>query len=277
MRNVKWALLMIVVFALFVVGCSNTDTNQTGDKNGEQKEMTTLTVGASPTPHAKILEQVKPVLAEQGVDLKIVEYSDYVQPNLALDSGDLDANFFQHIPYMEQFASERKLKLQTLTAVHIEPMGIYSEKVTSFDELKNGDQVAIPNDASNGGRALLLLEKAGLIELKSDIGIKATVIDITKNPLNLKIVEMEAPILPRALSSVAISVINTNYALEAGLSPTEDALFIEDADTPYLNILTIREGEQDNEALKKLDEALRTDEVKKYIEDTFNGAILPAF
>lgn len=229
-------------------------------------------------PHAQILNVVKPLLEKEGITLEIVEFTDYVQPNLKLAEKELDANYFQHIPYLEDFSKEHNLDLTYIAKVHIEPMGIYSQKIKNLSELKEGATIAIPNDATNGGRALLLLQSAGVIKLKPDAGIKATVNDIVENPKKkLKISELEAATLPRVLSDVDAAVINTNYALEAGLIPTKDALFIESANSPYVNVLVVRKGDESRPELKKLAEALNSPEVKKFIEETYKGAVVPAF
>ena len=276
-KNLKWVLLAVLAFVFVIAGCTNNTEENNGATEEGTQETQTLTVGAVPVPHAEILKFVAPALKEKGYELKIVEYSDYVQPNLALTDGSLDANFFQHIPYMEQFAKDRNLQLTWTTKVHIEPMGLYSKKLKDVSEVEDGAQVSIPNDATNGGRALLLLEKAGLLKLKEDAGISATVRDIVENPKNLKIVEMEAPILPRSLDSVALAVINTNYALEADMSPVDDALVIEDGDSPYANVITVRTGDEANEAIQALNDVLTTEEVKNFIHEKYQGAILPVF
>ncbi|HJA41042.1 MAG TPA: MetQ/NlpA family ABC transporter substrate-binding protein [Firmicutes bacterium] len=281
-KNIKWGLFVIFVFIFVIAGCGNgqTEQNQGSTQNntaeGNQKPVV-LKIGASTTPHAEILAYIKPALAAEGVDLQITEYADYPLQNQALAEGTIDANFFQHIQYMEQFEAERNVDFDILTRVHIEPMGIYSEKLNRLDDLKDGAQVSIPNDATNGGRALLLLQTAGLIQLKDDVGNAATVRDITENPKNLKIVELEAPMIPRSLDSVDLAVLNTNYALEAGMNPKEDALVYEGSETPYVNIVAIRAGEGNNETLQKLNDALLTDDVRKFIEDTFKGAVIPVF
>lgn len=272
-KNLKWVLLAVLAFVFVVAGCG--DNKETTDNNKE--ELKTLKVGAVPVPHAEILKLVEPELKKKGFELEIVNYNDYVQPNMALADGSIDANFFQHIPYLEDFSTQRKLDLTWVTKVHIEPMGVYSEKIKDIAEVKEGAQVSIPNDATNGGRALLLLEKAGLLKLKEGAGVSATVRDIVENPKNLKVVEMEAPVLPRSLSSVDIAVINTNYALEAGMSPVDDALVIEDGDSPYANVVAVRKGEESNEAIKALNEVLTTEEVKNFINEKYQGAILPVF
>lgn len=238
---------------------------------------TVIKVGASPTPHAQILEQIKPILAKQGITLQIVEFQDYVQPNLALAQGELDANYFQHIPYLNQFSKDHQLDLTYIAKVHIEPIGVYSNKIKSLDQLPEKALVAIPNDPTNGGRALLLLQRAKLIELRSGVGLTATELDIAKNPKGLQFKPLEAAELPRALPDVDIAVINTNYALSANLNPTKDALFIEDSQSPYVNVLAVRTKDKNKAALKKLATALTSKTVKDYIVNTYQGSIVPAF
>jgi D-methionine transport system substrate-binding protein len=237
----------------------------------------TLKVGATPVPHAEILNLIKPDLAAVGIDLKVIEFTDYVQPNLALAEGELDANYFQHIPYLETFCEDHRLDLTYITKVHIEPMGGYSQKLKDIDQLKKGARIAIPNDPVNGGRALLLLERQGLIKLDPGAGITATIFDITANPNNIQFSELEAAQLPRVLPDVDLAVINTNYALEAGLVPMTDALFIEDSESPYVNILAVRKADIEREDLAKLSEALLSDKVRDYILEQYEGAVVPAF
>lgn len=236
-----------------------------------------LKIGASPTPHVEILEQIKPLLAKEGVTLQIIEFQDYVQPNLALAEGELDANYFQHIPYLNQFCKDHNLDLTYIAKVHIEPVGIYSKKIKSLKELKKKAIVAIPNDPTNGGRALLLLQTAKLIGLRKDAGLSATELDIVKNPKELQIKPLEAAQLPRALADLDAAVINTNYALPANLVPTKDALFIENSNSPYVNILTVRTKDKNNPALKKLAKALTSKTVKDFILTNYKGNIVPAF
>ncbi|WP_252272211.1 MetQ/NlpA family ABC transporter substrate-binding protein [Pseudomonas subflava] len=236
-----------------------------------------ISVAATAVPHAEILEFVKPALAKEGVDLKIKVFTDYVQPNVQVAEGRLDANFFQHQPYLNEFNASRGTQLVSIGGVHVEPFGAYSSKIKKLDELSQGAQVVIPNDATNGGRALLLLQKAGVIKLKDGAGITATVKDIAENPKNIKVRELEAATLPRVLDQVDLALINTNYALEAGLKPTQDALVIEGSDSPYVNILVAQAEQKDNAALQKLAKALQTPEVKKFIEDKYQGAVVPAF
>lgn len=239
----------------------------------------TLTIGVSPVPHGDILKFIQENLAAKaGLDLKLVEFTDYVQPNLALADGTLDANFFQHVPYMEDFAKEHNLDLVAVVAVHIEPLGIYSNKITALADLPDGAVVAIPNDATNGGRALNLLQANGLLTLKEGTGYTATVQDIVENPKNLDIKELEAAQLVRALDDVSIAVINGNFAIEAGLKPASDALALESGqDNPYANVLTVLKGRETDPAILKLAELLTSPEVKKFIEEKYEGGVIPAF
>ena len=237
----------------------------------------TLTVAASPVPHAEILEFVKPALAKEGVDLKVKVFTDYIQPNVQVAEKRLDANFFQHQPYLDEFNKAKGTHLVSVAAVHLEPLGAYSSKYKKLDEIKDGSTVVIPNDATNGGRALLLLDKAGLITLKDKTNILSTPKDITANPKNLKFRELEAATIPRVLTQVDLALINTNYALEAKLNPEKDALVIEGSDSPYVNILVARPDDKDSADMKKLVAALHTPEVKAFILEKYKGAIVPAF
>ena len=236
-----------------------------------------LTVAATAVPHAEILEFVKPGLAAEGVELNVKVFTDYVQPNVQVAEQRLDANFFQHQPYLDEFNSSRGSQLVSVAGVHVEPFGAYSSKHKSLDALPEGAQVVIPNDATNGGRALLLLAKAGVISLKDGAGITATVKDIAANPKAIKVRELEAATLPRVLNQVDLALINTNYALEAGLNPTQDALVIEGSDSPYVNILVARADNKDGAALQKLAKALNSAEVKAFIAEKYQGAVVPAF
>jgi len=237
----------------------------------------TITVAASPVPHAEILEFVKPVLAKEGVDLKVKVFTDYVQPNVQVAEKRLDANFFQHQPYLDEFNKAKGTNLVSVAGVHLEPLGAYSSKLKKLDELPAGATVVIPNDATNGGRALLLLDKAGVISLKDKSNILSTVKDITTNTNNLKFRELEAATIPRVLTQVDLALINTNYALEAKLDPSKDALVIEGSDSPYVNILVARPDNKDSDAMKKLVAALHSPEVKAFITEKYKGAVLPAF
>jgi D-methionine transport system substrate-binding protein len=259
--NLKKSLVGLVAAATFA-----------GAVNAEE-----LTVAATPVPHAEILEFVKPKLAEQGVELDVKVFTDYIQPNIQVDQKQMDANFFQHQPYLDEFNSARGTKLVTVTGVHVEPFGAYSTTIDSLDALQDGAVVAIPNDPTNGGRALLLLQKAGLITLSAESTITATPRDIVDNPKDLEFKELEAATLPRILNQVDLALINTNYALEAGLNPSEDALVIEGSESPYVNILVARPDNKDSEAMKKLAAALTSEDVKAFIKEQYTGAVVPAF
>ncbi len=241
------------------------------------KQNTTLKVGASPTPHAEILEKAKEILAKDGVTLEIVNYDDYVLPNNNVEDGQLDANYFQHITYMNDFNASNGTHLVSAAGLHYEPFGIYAGKTASLDALADGAQVAIPNDPTNGGRALLLLQEQGLIKLKEGSGLEPTVSDITENPKNLDIKELEAKLLTTTLQDVDIAIINGNYAIGAGLK-FSDALAIESADgtagTAYVNVLAVKEGREKDEAILKLVEVLKSDEVKNFINEKYAGAVV---
>lgn len=243
-------------------------------------ELKPIIVGASTAPHAEILAAAKPILAEQGYDLQIKEYTDYVLPNMALDGGDLDANYFQHNLYLEQFCEERGTKLTAAATIHYEPFGIYAGKTSTIEALADKAKVAVPNDATNEARALLLLEAQGLIKLKEDAGLYATKNDIVENPKNLEIVELEAAQIPRSLPDVEIAVINGNYAIAAGLNAS-DALAVEDsasvAGTTYGNVVAVQTGRENDEVIVALIDALSSEEVKAFIEEKYQGAVVPLF
>lgn len=258
--------LTLTIAAFALIGC--------GTKNEDE---ITLKVGATPVPHSELLNLVKPVLAEQGITLEIVEFTDYVTPNLALGEGDIDANFFQHIPYMDSFGAEHNLDLVSAGAIHIEPLGLYSKSFDSVDAIPAGAVIAIPNDSTNEGRALLLLQAHNLIKLKENAGLEATEADVIENPLGLVLKPIDAAQLPRSLDDVDGAVINTNYALEAGLNPTEDAIILEGADSPYVNIITVLSDHLTDDAIVKLVEALQSEAVKDYILEQYEGAVVPAF
>jgi len=236
-----------------------------------------LSVAATAVPHAELLEFVKPGLAKQGVELEVKVFTDYVQPNVQVAEGRLDANFFQHKPYLAEFNKGKGANLVAVAAVHVEPFGAYSTKHKSLAELPVGATVALPNDPSNGGRALVLLARAGVIKLKDINNILATPKDIVENSKKLKFREIEAATLPRILPQVDLALINTNYALEAKLNPAKDALAIEGAQSPYANFLVARADKQNSDGIKKLAAALQTPEVKKFIETKYKGAVVPAF
>lgn len=241
-------------------------------------ELEKIVIGASPAPHAEILKAAQEPLKEKGYELDIKEYTDYVQPNNALQAGDLDANYFQHIPYLEQFNEQYGTKLVNAGTIHYEPFGIYAGKTSDLSALADGAKVAVPNDVTNEARALLLLEAQGLLTLKDNTDLNATRNDIVENPKNLEIIEIEAAQIPRSLSDVDIAVINGNYAIEAGLK-VSDALAVEASDsvaaTTYGNVIAVREGDETKDSIKALVEVLKGDEVKKFIEDTYEGAVVP--
>lgn len=236
-----------------------------------------LRVGANPVPHAEILEFVRPTLAEQGLDLQIVEFTDYVQPNVALGEGSIDLNYFQHQPYLDEFQADRPLGIVGGAKIHVEPLGLYSERYNNLSALPDGATIAISSDPSNSGRALKLLEKGGLLTVKPEAGISATVLDITGNPKKLEFRELEPAQLPRSLADVDAAVINTNYALEAQLNPLEDSLLLEDADSPYANFLAGKPEMLKDPRVQQLTEALQSEEVRQFILDNYKGAVVPAF
>ena len=236
-----------------------------------------LVVAATPIPYAEILELIKPTLAKEGVDLEVKVFTDYVQPNVQVAEKHLDANYFQTKPYLDNFNKGKGAHLVTVTGVHVEPFGGYSKKYKSLSELPDGATVALPNEGSNSGRALLLLQKAGVIKLKDPSNALATPKDIAENPKHLKFKELESALLPRVLDQVDLDLINTNYALEAKLNPVKDALVLEDRNSPYVNYLVARPDNKDSDALKKLAAALNSPEVKTFIEKKYDGAVVPAF
>ena len=242
---------------------------------------TTLKVAASPVPHAEILGVAKDILAEQGITLEIIEYTDYVQPNLVTESGEVDANYFQHTPYLDSFNEENGTHLVSVGAIHYEPFGLFAGKTATLDELADGAKIAVPNDTTNEARALQLLAAQGIITLKEGAGLTATKNDIAENPHNVDIVEMEAAQLPRTLADVDFAVINGNYAAEAGLNAATDALAVEDASSEaaqtFANILVVKEGNEDNPAIQALLAALQSEQVKNFIDETYSGAVVAIF
>ena len=273
-----FALIAALAFsALALAGCGSQQSASSGASSAASGAKT-LKVGATAVPHAEILEAAKPLLEKEGITLEIVEFNDYVQPNLALNDKELDANFFQHEPYLKNFMDEHKeVKLKNAAGIHIEPMGVYSRKIKKLDELKDGATIAIPNDPTNGGRSLLLLEKAGIIKLKEGVGEKATVGDIAENKKNIKFQEVEAAQVPRTLDDVDAAVINSNFAMQVNLDPTKDAMFIEDSTSPYVNIIAVREGDENRPEIQALIKVLHSDEIKQLITEKYKGAVVPAF
>ena len=263
------AIALVLVMALSLAACGGTADEKT------------ITIAASATPHAEILAVAKEVLAADGWTLEIVEYADYVVPNTVVDDGEMDANYFQHQPYLDTFNAENGTKLVSVAAIHYEPFGIYTGTKDSLDGLEEGDKVAVPNDGSNRARALLLLEAQGLITLKEGVGMEATVLDIVENPISLEIVEMEAAQIAGVRDSVALAVINGNYALLAGLNVSKDAIASEDAASvsaqTYANILVVKEGNETTEKTEALKAALFSEEVKIFINETYSGAVVPIF
>ncbi len=270
MKKTFALVLSLVLIAALLVGCG-----------GSKKEAVKIRIGATPVPHAEILEIAKPILAEKGYDLEIVVYTDYVQPNLAVDSGELDANYFQHTPYLDSFNAENGTKVVNAGLIHYEPFGLFPGKTESIDALSDGAKISIPNDATNGARALLLLQQVGIITLKDGVGVEATKYDIVGNPKNIELVEMEAAQLPLSREDVDLAVINGNYALDAGLNPTTDALAIEDASGDaaqyYANLVGVKEGNENSDAIKALVAALQSPEVKEFINSKYSGAVVPIF
>lgn len=277
--------LTVLALALALVlsaatGCGSKSASTSSASSGSSSDKTvTLKVGASPTPHAEILKQCVEPLKKEGVNLKIVEFTDYVQPNTALESGDLDANYFQHTPYLEDFNKKHNTHLVALAKVHYEPFGIYAGKTASIDKLPNGAKISVPNDGTNEARALLLLEKQGIIKLKDGAGFDATKLDIQENPKNVEIVEMEAAQLVKSRSDVNLAVINGNYALQGGLNAAKDALATEAADSDsaqtYANVIAVKKGNEKNEAVQKLIDVLHSKTIQDYITSNYSGAVVP--
>ncbi len=266
-------LLAVVLTGAFVVsalaGCGK--STSADDK--------VIKVAASATPHAEILEQAKPLLEAKGYDLQVTVFDDYVQPNEVVESGDFDANYFQHIPYLESFNEEKGTHLVNAGGIHYEPFGIYPGTKASLDELADGDSIAVPNDTTNEARALLLLQDNGIITLKEDAGLTATKNDIVENPYNVDIVELEAAQVPRVKDEVAFMVLNGNYALEAGFSVAKDSIAYEKADSEaaktYVNVIAVKEGNENSDKIKALVEVLTSQEIKDYINNTYDGAVIP--
>ena len=286
MKNRILAFTAVAALTLgLITGCGASSdsagesaSEESAETSEESKELEPLIVGACVTPHAEVLNEIKDDLAEKGYDLQVVEYNDYVLPNTALEDGDLDANYFQHQPYLDDFNAENGTHIVGVANVHFEPLGIYAGKTASLDELKDGAVVAVPNDTTNEARALLLLEQEGLIKLKADAGLQATVLDIEENPLNLEIKELEAAQVARAINDVDVACINGNYAIEAGL---DAAIALESADSKaaetYANIIAVREGDEDTDKTKALVDAVLSDKVRDFINENYAGAVVPVF
>ena len=275
----KWLALAataVLGASLLISGCGSS-TNDASSSSAGSSKAEVLKVAANPVPHAEILNQIKPLLAKEGVDLQIIEFTDYIQPNMALSSHEVDANFFANVPYQNNFNRDHGTNFVSFEPVHIEPLAIYSQKIKDLKDLPNGAKVAIPSDPTNSARALLLLQSAGLVTLKDPTGLTNTPFDVTSNPKNIQITELEAAQIPRSIQDLDAAVINANYALPAGLNPTKDGLFVEKADSPYANLLSVNPGDENKPAIQKLAKALQSPEVKKFIEEHYKGAIIPAF
>lgn len=273
------AVAVALCAALTLTGCSGTSSDSASENSDDSK---VIKVAAVPTPHAEILNNaVAPLLEKEGYTLEVTEFTDYIQPNTATEDGEVDANYFQHGPYLENFNAERGTHLVSVTAIHYEPLAIYPGKVSSLDDLQNGATVAVPNDPTNEARALLLLQQEGLITLADGVGVNATINDIVDNPLNLQIEELEAAVVPTVLADVDVACINANYAIEAGLTVNNDALAVESADgdaaKTYANLLVVKEGNENNEGIQALAKALNSDEVRDYINENYQGSVLPVF
>lgn len=266
MRKLALISLAVILVLISLVGCSSDESSDN-----------IIKIGVSPRPHKELIELIEDDLKEEGIELEIIVFDDYIKPNLALAEKELDTNFFQHEPYMNNFKEENNIDIVSIGGVHIEPMGLYSTKFETIDDLEDGSEIAFPNDPTNGGRALLLLEKYGLIKLDPEAGILATENDIVENPKNLKFTALEAAYLPRVLNEVDGAIINGNYALEASLVPTKDAIILEEKDSPYANIIAVRAGEEKEEKYIKLMKVLQSEKVEKYIEENYGGGVIPAF
>ncbi|MDR0411901.1 MAG: MetQ/NlpA family ABC transporter substrate-binding protein [Treponema sp.] len=267
------AVILAVSLPVFAIG----NSDKGGGSAAQTSGAVSFTIGATPVPHVELLNLIVADLAAEGITLKVIEYNDYVQPNTAVISGELDANFFQHLPYLNGTNPEWVEKLTSAFGVHIEPMGVFSQKIGSLEEIQDGAAIAIPNDPTNGGRALLLLAAQGLITLDPSAGVEATPLNIIDNPHSFRFSELEAAQLPRSLPDVDIAVINGNYALAAGLNPTEDAIAIEGADSPYVNIVVVKKGNENNPAVQSLKRALLSPKVKDYINQKWEGSVVAVF
>lgn len=267
-KLISLSLVLIFALSLLLTGCGGQQQAAAPDASK------TIKVGVTAGPHAEIMEEVKKVAEKNGLKIQIVEFNDYIQPNVALNQGDIDLNSYQHQPYLDNMVKDRKFDLVSVGKTVIFPMGIYSKKLKNLKELKDGAILAIPNDPTNGGRALLLLEKQGLIKLKPGTGLNAAVTDIVENPKNLKIKELDAAQIPRSLDDVDFAAINTNYAMTAGLVPTKDALAIEDANSPYSNIIAVRAKDKDNAVYAKFVKIYQSEEVKKFVAEHFKGSVV---
>ena len=274
-RVLASALVGLLTLGL-LAGCGAT---KSADSTADDNDTVTLKIAASTTPHAEILEHVKDQLAEEGVNLEITEFEDYVQPNLVVDQGEYDANYFQHITYLNNFNEENNTDLVSAGEIHYEPFGIYGGTKTDLADISDGDKIAVPNDTTNEARALLLLQANGIIKLADGVGLEATVNDIVENPNNVEIEELEPAQVSRVVNECAYVVLNGNYAQEAGLSVGKDALAVEEQNSEaaenYVNVIAVKKGNEDNEAIQKLVKVLKSDEVKQWIDEEYDGAVVP--
>ncbi|MFE4897474.1 MetQ/NlpA family ABC transporter substrate-binding protein [Peribacillus butanolivorans] len=277
MKKIKWLSVTVLTVVLLVLGACGNDEQTSSESKGDKDEEVTLKISAASIPHAEILEYIAPDLERQGVKLEVVISTDGIQTNQQTANKELDANFFQHTPYLEQVNKDSGLNLVNVKGIHIEPFGVYSKKIKSIGELSDGAKVAIPKDPVNFSRALQLFAANKIIELDSSKSGDYTIEDITKNDKKIEFIPVDSPLLVHSLDDVEASAINTNYALEGGLKPLDDALIIEGKDSPYVNILVARPDNKDDKAIQKLANALTTEKVKEFILDKYEGAVVPAF
>lgn len=276
-RSIQIICTFLLVLSLAIAGCGQQNTSTSSASGSASSQKAALKVGVTPGPHAEVMDVVKKVAEKNGLELEVIEFNDYVQPNAALVSGEIDVNSFQHQPYLDNMVKDRGYNLVSVAKTIIFPMGVYSKKIKNISDIANGAALAIPNDPTNGGRALMLLEKAGLLKLKDGLGIQATVADIVENPKNIKIQEMDAAQIPRSLEDMDAAVINTNYAMSAGLVPNKDALILEDSNSPYANILATTSDKKDDPRIQQLIKIYQSDEVKAFVDDHFAGSAFAAW
>ena len=273
----KFLIGILTLGVIFSCGKKEETPAADAGKPAETPKEQKLVIGATPTPHAEILEQVKEDLKKEGIDLEIKIFDDYVLPNRLLGEKTLDANYFQHVPYMEEFAQKNNMELVAVAKIHVEPLAVYSKKVKDLAELPEGSDVLIPNDPTNRGRALILLDKSGIIKLKDNKKLDSTIEDIAENPKKLKVTALNADQIPTRLSEVGAAVINGNFAMKNNLNPLTDSIFIEDKDSPYANVITVLKGNENDERIQKLVKALQSEKIKKFIEEKYQGSVVPAF
>ena len=273
----KFLIGILTLGVIFSCGKKEETPAADAGKPAETPKEQKLVIGATPTPHAEILEQVKEDLKKEGIDLEIKIFDDYVLPNRLLGEKTLDANYFQHVPYMEEFAQKNNMELVAVAKIHVEPLAVYSKSVKDLSELPEGADVLIPNDPTNRGRALILLDKSGIIKLKDNQKLDSTIEDIAENPKKLKVTALNADQIPTRLGEVGAAVINGNFAMKNNLNPLTDSIFIEDKDSPYANVITVLKGNENDERVQKLVKALQSEKIKKFIEEKYQGSVVPAF